>query len=339
MDAPLPLRTAAWLAARDLSILPPTLFFHARDKLAASLIGGKFRLLSALMTHAEAQGLNIEVVAYAPESHDLRPDPRHLHIFMEDRPQFGAGVFHCVPGYLRGYWYFDELATRNNSTHRLRAFDPRPMSAAFAEKFLAKLRLQFVDANLTKFEQEPRGASIEKGCIAVFAQDFKAPRHHLHHLSVPQMVAAAIAARGGRPVYIKPHPNNTLDEVRALQRHHAPGQGVHVTGASIHDLLAAADCAVTVTSAVGFESFLHQTPVVLCGQTDFHHNAVTLTDPAKMADAMAATMARDWPYAKYVTWFLKQNCIADQSASLPQMLKAIHAKGYQWADAEVRGYY
>ena len=41
---------------------------------------------------------------------------------------------------------------------------------------------------------------------------------------------------------------------------------MHITTASIHDLLAACDCALTVTSAVGFEAFLHKKPVVLGGQ-------------------------------------------------------------------------
>ncbi|MFD1809049.1 hypothetical protein ACFSHQ_15945 [Gemmobacter lanyuensis] len=39
-----------------------------------------------------------------------------------------------------------------------------------------------------------------------------------------------------------------------------------MTEASIHDLLAACDCVLTLTSAVGFEAFLHRKPVVLGGR-------------------------------------------------------------------------
>ena len=52
--------------------------------------------------------------------------------------------------------------------------------------------------------------------------------------------------RGGGRLYIKPHPNQSFDELETLSRYHDPAQGVHVVTASIHDLLAACDCALTL---------------------------------------------------------------------------------------------
>ncbi|MDZ4096010.1 MAG: hypothetical protein U1D35_14015, partial [Paracoccaceae bacterium] len=224
--------------------------------------------------------------------------------------------------------------------HALRPFDPRPINADFSERFLDRLRGQFVAANLSKFPQADRGSvPLIQGCLAVFAQDFKPPRHHRHYMTVPAMIDAAIAARGGRPLYIKPHPNNSPEELIQLRKYHDPSGGVYLTGASIHDLLAVADCAITLTSAVGFEGFLHKTPLVLGGQTDFHHNAITLTDPARMHDAITAALMRDWPHAKYLSWFLRQNYLADHPNSLPDLLDRVHRKGFAFADAAGRGFY
>lgn len=322
-------RSAAWLTARRLEGLPETLFFHARDKLASGLSKGYFRLLGSLAQHAIAQGWGIEIVEFSARGQDVAVScPRHLHVFMDDRPIYAPNAVHSVPGYLHGFWYFDEIGSRNNSLQRLRRFDPRPMDGAWARAFHAQLVRKFVDGNLTKFPQSARGTAVELGCLAFFAQDFKPPRFHRHYLGVVQMIEAAIAAKGRRSLYIKPHPNQTLEEMVVLSRYHAPEAGVHVTHASIHDLMAAADCVLTVTSAVGFEAFLHRKPVVLGGQTDFWQNTVTLTEPARLAEAMAASMARDWPYEKFLVWFLRQNCLEDSEASLPQVLERLGRKGF-----------
>jgi hypothetical protein len=325
-----PVRPARWLTGARLAALPDTLVFHARDKLAAGLGKGYFRLLEALAAHAGAAGWGVEIVEFSPKGQDLAVGcPRHLHVFMDDRPVYAANAVHAVPTYLHGFWYFDEIGSRNNSLQRLRRFDPRPMSADWAREFHAKLVRTFVDANLTKFPQADRGAeAVEPGCLAFFAQDFKPPRYHRHHMGVCEMIDAALAVRGRRALYIKLHPNQTLEETEVLARYHDPAAGVHVTQASIHDLLAAADCVLTVTSAAGFEAFLHRKPVVLGGQTDFWQNAITLTDPARMGDAIAAAMGRVWPHEKFLVWFLRQNCLEDSPASLPQVLDRLARKGF-----------
>ncbi len=335
------IRPAGWLTQDRLDSLPDTLFFHAREKLAATLIRGGFRLLGALADHAEASGWGVEVVPYTRETQDLATaQGGHLHIYLEDRPLYAPNAIHAVPSYLRGYWYFDEVGSRNNSTQRLTSFDPRLVADHFAKRFHTRIANQFIGKNFSKFQQVARGSeTIAPGCLAFFAQDFQPPRHHRHYLTVPQMIAAAIAAKGKRALYIKPHPNNTPDELAHLASLHAPENGVHITTASIHDLLAACDCALTVTSAVGFEAFLHKKPVVLGGQTDYAQNAITLTNPDHLADAIKQSIITHWSYEKFLTWFLRQLCVEDHPNSLPTILKTLHTKGYGFADAGQKGYF
>ena len=319
---------------------PDTLFFHARGKLAASLAAGKFKLLAAFAAHAAAAGWGVRILQYSAASRAMVEAGGHLHVLMEDHPLYAPNCFHAVPSYLRGYWYFDEVASRNNSSHRLRPFDPRPMSEAFGNRFQAKLLEQFAGKNFSKFSQAGRGGeAIAPGCIVYFAQDFLPPRFHKHYMSVTGMIDAGLAARGARAFHIKPHPNQSPAELATLKAYHRPEAGVFVTNASIHDLLAACDLVLTLTSAVGFEGFIHGKPLVLGGQTDFGQNAVTLTDPARMADAMAEALARDWPHGRFLVWYLKRNCLEDSPRALPALLERVHAKGYAFADAEGRGFY
>lgn len=334
-------RGEGWLTAGRLDDLPQTLFFHARDKLAVSLCRGAFKLHGALADHAHRQGWGVEVLPYSRAAAETAlANSNHLHVFLEDRPIYAPNALHSVPAYLRGYWYVDELGTRNNSSNRLRRFDSRAVAEAFAERFHARISTQFIDANFSKFEQLPRqSGTIITGSLVFFAQDFLIPRWHKHYLTVPQMIDAAVRCKGQRALYIKAHPNQSISELAELSGFHDPENGVFLSDSSIHDLLAACDCALTLTSAVGFEAFLHRKPVVLGGQTDFGQNAITLTDPTKLADAIAAATARDWPYAKFVTWFLKQNCFEDHPRALPDLLALIHAKGISLGDAAGQGFY
>ena len=334
-------REDGWLSAERLDGLPETLFFHARDKLAASLCRGAFKLHGALADHAAAQGWGVEVLPYSHAGSSLAlANPRHLHIFFEDRPIYAPNALHSVPTYLRGFWYVDEIGTRNNSTNRLRRFDPRVVAEGFADRFHARIAAQFIDSNRSKFEQLPQGdLGITRGSLVFFAQDFLNPRWHKHYMTVPDMIHAAIKSKGARALYIKPHPNQSLPELAELAAFHDPDRGVFLTQASIHDLLAACHCALTLTSAVGFEAFLHRKPVVLGGQTDFGQNAITLTDPAKMSAAIEAATSREWPYAKFLTWFLKQHCFEDHPRALPEVLALIRAKGVALGDATGQGFY
>ncbi|MEQ9693354.1 hypothetical protein [Shimia sp. SDUM112013] len=319
---------------------PDALFFHARGAMARTLIAGKFPLMRALAEFAAQQGVRVDVVTTSEASRSLLEDPRHLHVFLEDVPIYGAGCFHAVPSYLRGYWYFDEIGTRNNATQRLRPFDPRPMSGHYARKVFARLHERFVESNRSKFDQPPvDSVPVAKGGLCFFAQTFEAPRYHKHYMTVPDMIGAAIAARGVRPLYIKPHPLQTEDEQAFLKGLHDPDAGVIVTDASIHALLAACDASISLSSAACFEGFLHKTPAVLGGQTDFAANAVTLTDPVRMQAALQETLSRDWPHEKFLTWFLKKNCVEDRAGQLPEVLGRIYRKGYLWADADGVGFY
>lgn len=333
------IRDVNWMRATDTGVLPPTMFIFGRPQALRSVVAGRLKLVELLARYALAAGVKVELVGEPHPSPNFAHEMFHLRLFLADRALFASNAFHSVPAYLRGYAYLEETGTRNNSSIRLKTFDPGLVTPARARWFADGLRDQFVGRNASKLKQSPRGAfPIAPGCLAVFAQDFAPPRWHIHHLSVPQMLNAVIAARGGRAVCIKPHPANSPAELAHLAALHDPANGVTVTEASLHDLLANAACAISVTSACCFEGFLHHVPAVVCGQTDFHHNAVTLTDAGKMADAITAATARQWEHDRYLTWFLQDECVEDGAAGLPRALTRLHRKGFAWADPMAQGF-
>ena len=329
-----PERPVGWLTPERLAAMPDTLVFHARKKLAATLQKGSFKLLSALADHALSQGWQIEIVEYSAKGQDTAlANPRHLHVLMDDRPAYAPNAIHSVPSYLNGYWFFDEIGSRNNSLAHLARFDPRMVKGDEARPLHAALVEKFVRANRSRLPQPELGAEvIVPGSLAFFSQDFKVPKYHRHFMTIPQMIAAAISVRGNRVLYIKPHPVQTPEELATLTAFHDPGAGVIVTTASIHDLLPACDCVLTLTSAVGFEAFLHRKPAVLGGQTDFWQNAVTLTDPARIGAAIDKAVTTHWPYEKFLHWYLKTMCLEDTKANLGRVLTILARKGFAFAD-------
>jgi hypothetical protein len=323
-----------WLTPGRLADMPDSVVFHANRKMLAGLVEGRFGLLQALAGHVLGKGWQLVGLPYNAEAQDIAlASPRHLHVFLDDRPVYARNALYVVPSYIQGFWFADEVGSRNNSLIRMLDFDADKIAADEAAAFAARLYKRFVEKNGSKFTQPPRGAvTVQPGSLVFFAQDFREPKYHRHFMTVPQMIEAAIAAKGQRRLYIKPHPNQSFEELQHLAGYHRPERGVEVCTASIHDLLAACDCALTLTSAVGFEGFLHKTPVVLGGQTDFWHNAVTLTNPAAMAEALAAALSRKWPYEKFLFWYLKTRCYQDNADALPRLLDRLHRKGFSFAD-------
>lgn len=338
LSLPAQLQPSDWLNRASGS--RPSLVFHTKGPHAEKLLAGGFRLLGALAGHAAAHGWDVQAVEFTDASPTFAAaDNRHIHVMMEDFPAFGPRVFHAVPGYLRGWWFFDELATRNNSSIRFQPFDPRSIKDAFATRFTDRLRAQFASRNFTKFTQRPRGEEVvPQGCLAFFAQGFAVPPHQTHYAGVLDLARSTIAARGARPVVIKTHPKNSLEEMEALAALHDPTAGVYVTDASIHDILDACACVVTVTSAVAFEGFLHGKPAVVAGQVDYPQNVITLTNPARLPEAITAALSRDWPYDRFVTWYLRQHCLEDRAEALPRVLERLHRKGLTLGDVDGRGW-
>jgi len=289
----------------------PTLYFHADVNLLPAALAGKLNFINILTGILTDWGYQVGLVAAGNDIDAIAQSVlSHLHIVMGYQPIFGANLLASIPGYLHGFWYLDEMGVRNNSSIRMKDFSPKGMDSQFAQQVFAKLRDKFVDGNLSKYPQaNSPGFQTEKGAISLFLQDFKPSRHYPNYVSFPDLITRVIAHRGNRHVYIKPHPLQRAEDFALIMPHHDPNGGVSVVDHGIHQLLAASGLVVTQTSAVGFEAYLHKVPVVLAGQTDFHHNAVTVRDGASVSAAMDTALAQRFHFEKYLVWFLKQNML------------------------------
>lgn len=223
----------------------------------------------------------------------------------------GARVLHVCPTYIRGFWYVDPIGERHESSIRTAVFDPAAVNAAAAKRLASRLRGRLLANNRSKYPQAERGqVPVPEGCIALFAQEFPPGATDQRHFEMEAFLHLVIRHRGARPVVIKPHPLQTPERRARIEAMADPLAGVHVLDASLHDILSVASVSASLTSAAAFEGFLHGTPAILGGETDFHHNALTVRSEAELAAALAEVDSRRFAHERFLHWFLRGQCLA-----------------------------
>lgn len=240
-------------------------------------------------------------------------------------------VLNAALAYVAPYWYLDTQGVRAGSSIGGLDFDPASVDGAQAADFHRRLARRQIGARTSRYPQPADIADIPDLCIAVFLQseDHRAVEETCY-LDRVAMLEALLARADPAPIVVKPHPRDDRAETRAWLAEIAGRDArIVVADANIHDILARAAVTVTINSAVGIEGLIHRVPLVLCGRTDFHHIAETVTTPGAMDDAIMRARATPRPHAEYLWWFFRRNCVAAGSPTLAQdALSRIAATGF-----------
>ncbi|MGB3312929.1 MAG: hypothetical protein WBB85_00835 [Albidovulum sp.] len=236
--------------------------------------------------------------------------------------------------YLFPFWNLDPHGIRALSSIGEAKFRRSEVDAKAANAFHRHMVGRWVKQRRSRGAQPDAEVDSPEGAIAVFLQSEKDRAvEETCHLDRTSMVKALLRRDDPRPIVIKPHPRDTSpDTGEWLAELAARDERVVVSHGNIHDILSKAAVTVTINSAVGIESMLHRVPVVLCGRADFHHAAVTVERQFDMDGAIAHATGRRWPYAKFLYWYFRENCIdAGSPALVDDVLTRIAATGYDIA--------
>jgi hypothetical protein len=303
----LDLSTLARLAHAD-----PCAYFYCPEYLYKAAEAGELDCLNIVADICAQKGYR-PVLLNDPREwvDDLLATEKHLHILIKDEPRQPAkNVFYCVPSYLKGYWYFDRVGVRNNSSTRDAQFDANVIDDTRAAKFHANIHTHFIDLNVSKFVQADLDATaLPDNAIFIASQKFLPIEYCPYYIDFPTLIAGTIKHRGDRPVVIKPHPMQKPNELEIINTFHDPDNGVHVINASIHAILAKTDVVITQSSAVAFEAMIHRVPSVLAGPADFHHILTTIKDASELPTAIQQAINSTPPYSAYLFWFLRERMI------------------------------
>lgn len=242
-------------------------------------------------------------------------------------------LLNCGIAYVWPYWYLDRRgvlcdSSMANAAPHLDALDPDR-----AARFRRGLHARTAARGLSKHAQPPRTGALGAGAIVVFLQGLSEPVLRSMFMTETEMLEIVIRHRDTRPVLIKPHPQfpDTIAVAHALRlagRH----PGVSLTRANVHDLLDSAYCSVSICSGASFEGFMHRTPAILFGRSDFAACAWTVRTEAEAARALREIGAQEFDFDRFLYWFLRRKMYSQRNPNLAaRVLQRIAQTGFALA--------
>ncbi|WP_264213202.1 hypothetical protein [Leisingera thetidis] len=311
----------------------PKVIVHVRRQHADCDLSRSFlELYGIIVRMFREQGLQAESRVMDPDiksglrhTGDRRFEDGNLHILDDQHLQM-PNVLNGSMAYLEGYWHLDPKGTRGFSSIGGKPFRADMIPYRYAAQFYGKLQAKWKDTRRTRYSPPRERETIPPGCISVFFQGAHPYRTGATSFTDISMLQDVLQGAGGRPVLVKPHPRladiGTMTELAEIA---ARDSRVVITGANIHDIVAASCATVSVNSSVAIEGFLHRTPAVLYGVSDFHHFAETITGPGQFAGALDRAQARTGGYAQFLTWYFRNNCLEIGAPGLEQKIWEIFA--------------
>ena len=306
----------------------PEIVFHLGQR-GMDRTGQKLGLYTEIFWSLKRQGHVVRAVRVSRESRIAARNDNRFHIFFHGRLE-GARFLNFKDTYLKNYYYCDPRGFCGFSSVVDQKFDSGQIPAADAHGFFATLCKRHIGRKMSKFQQPATGSILPKGAIAIFLQIERDIVLRLARFSMRDMVDMILAARGNRPVIIKRHPKCQDPAIAAfLDRIHAPDAGIHVVDANLHDIFGAASHVAVINSGTGFEALLHKKPVLLFGQSDYHHAAWPINDMNDLRRGLLADGPPINEIEKFLYWFLRQQLLSPLHGDMGrQIAERVLKQGY-----------
>lgn len=244
-----------------------------------------------------------------PQYYDytLRHAPKTKHLMFHGRQRHPNALYmshDALPNMFRidphGFAAFSALAKA--------PFDPTGVVTEHGVR--QKLLTRFSGANTSKRLQPARGQFTlpdTNDAIAVMLQVPEDSVLTLATFSQYDIVNAAIAARGNRPLLIKQHPS--ISRLESLYALHNPDAGIWITEASVHDIFDRSRTVLTANSGSGLEALIHGCRVITCGMADYGHGTIRANSIAEIAAAFEADRPDPAWLDTFLTWRTRLNTL------------------------------
>ena len=244
-----------------------------------------------------------------------------LHIVENGHVQ-SPGYLNATLAYLRGYWHLDPKGVLAESSVSSLPFDAATVDPVAATAFMEELQQRFAVVRKSRYRQDRAVTVVPAGAIVVFLQGPAPQRRGQAHMSYIDMLHAVVGGAGGRCVLAKPHPLRPDLGKEAIAAVQAQGLVVTETAANVHDLLAGAAVSVSVNSAAAIEGFLHGTPAVLFGRSDFAQMVETVQEAEDFPAALVRALTTKRDYAAWLHWYFNGHCLNLAASDFAQALFA-----------------
>lgn len=296
---------------------------HAAAGWISPVLDGSDGFWPKIVGELAHQGIETRVVRARSKPAAILQDPaaNHVHVMMGDLPSYERNTLHVEEGYIRGFWYLDEIGVFWNSSLRLSQFCPERIHQGHAEYFFNGVSGWMLRNNVSKSPQPERmPGMLEPARAVVFTQDIENYRNRAHFLNNEQMIRTTAELDRSSVVYVKLDPHQSKAARRDLMAVARDYQNVRISEASVHDLVEAAQVVVTQNGAPGFEALMQKKPVVTCSKSDYRHATLTAKTPGDLRDALeyGPDAMQGFAYEKFFYWFLNRNLLEQAKDSFAE---------------------
>ena len=227
-----------------------------------------------------------------------------------------ARVRNADVAYIYPFWNFDPKGIRAFSSIADMRFPQDDIDPQIARPFFRRMRKRIVGRRISRYPQPEAVSKPGNIRAAVFLQsEGHRAVDETCYLDRWEMLTAVCETVDG-PVVVKHHPRDRdLETLLGLGDMCARYPHLSVSEGNIHDLISAAERVVTINSAVGMEAYLHRKPVILCGQSDFHHVADVARSVAGLRGVLRRK-PRKRVYDKFIYWYFAEQCLSGADPDL-----------------------
>ena len=298
-----------------------TVTFYLHAKLRRQAEAGQHNFISKVSDVLTGAGLQVD---FDDDSDAARlraiGRPGHSLHLMEEPPTTRGLTFRRT--YIYPFWHIEKQAKRWEWPVANASFDAAaqdPVKAGNFYRFWQKRLLGGAPAEATR-----------ESFVYVPLQGRLTMCRSFQTCSPIEMVQAVLDHEPTRQIMVTLHPSEHYsrqeqDALEALMDRH---DRIHVHSGAMERHLKGCDYVVTQNSGVGFMGYFFGKPLILFGQSDFHHIALNVGDIG-VAEAFARAPDHAPDYAAYLFWFLQKGAI---NAGRPEALQKIRnvLRGHGW---------
>ena len=267
-----------------------TLRFYLEPSLRESAAAGQHNFITKLVQAAgmDAQFLDIS------ERFSGGTGPSLIHM----KDPVGPQGLTFRRAYHYPFWQIENTAQRHEFDVAKSAFDPNQIEGKEAQRFYNFWRKRLFDLS---------GPVSNQGFVYMPLQGRLLEQRSFQTCKPIEMIERCLERFEGRKIIATLHPNEVYSEAEltALEALEAKHATIELRMGQMHEMLMGCACVVTQNSSVAFNAYFYGKPVVLFGQVDFHH--IALSGEALPSSEDITNHQPD--YAGYVWWFWQDQCI------------------------------
>lgn len=284
---------------------------------------------------------------WLPRGADLAPrDTRGYDLVLSYHSHGTADsrLLRCKESYIPPYYTMDDMgyACFSRLSRHPDAFsgeiarqDPA-VAGAYVRQLAERLRRE----NCSKYSQPLIEEHVLQGYVFVPLQvqsDPVSQKVPLQMSRALEAIVSAASARGLRTI-IKRHPRCKSATMTKLLQQLERNPDVDISTASVHALIANAECVVGANSGVLFEALIQGKPVISYGASEFARITQAVTSYEDLFDAVSAPQPVDHERRdKFIYWYLEKHCIkaGDVLGIKTKIENALRYSGSRIADNKI----